>query len=169
MKPLYRLGMKKTALIIPLLLSLSVHSFADQTVPSSVSNTENAKNTANLIRIDTRPEILGLWGMEIPNNKKCTEYYNFRGSNEVVVNSGKEWSIGLYDYQPSPDNTLEKPPALIMQIKHENNETDCSGRKEDQSGEVSQYFVKWNNPNTITFCASEKGDQCFAILRRILP
>lgn len=166
MKSLHRLGMKKTALIIPLLLSLSVHSFADEKVQPQ---TKNSTSSANLIRINTRPEILGLWGMEIPNNKKCTEYYNFRGSNEVVVNSGKEWSIGLYDYQPSPDNTLEKPPALIMQIKYENNETDCSGRKEDQSGEVSQYFVKWNNPNTITFCASEKGDQCFAILRRVLP
>lgn len=166
MKSLYRLGMKKTALIIPLLLSLSGHTFADQKVQPQ---TKNSTNSANLIRIDTRPEILGLWGMEIPNNKKCTEYYNFRGSNEVVVNSGKEWSIGLYDYQPSPDNTLEKPPALIMQIKYENNETDCSGRKEDQSGEVTQYFVKWNNPNTINFCASEKGDQCFATLHRILP
>lgn len=166
MKSLYRLGMKKTALIIPLLLSLSAHSFADQKVQPQ---TKNSTNSANLIRIDTRPEILGLWGMEIPNNKKCTEYYNFRGSNEVVVNSGKEWSIGLYDYQPSPDNTLEKPPALIMQIKYENNEMDCSGRKEDQSGEVTQYFVKWNNPNTINFCASEKGDQCFATLHRILP
>lgn len=166
MKSLHRLCMKKTALIIPLLLSLSGHSFADQKVQPQ---TKNSTSSANFIRIDTRPEILGLWGMEIPNNKKCTEYYNFRGSNEVVVNSGKEWSIGLYDYQPSPDNTLEKPPALIMQIKYENNETDCSGRKEDQSGEVSQYFVKWNNPNTITFCASEKGDQCIATLRRVLP
>jgi hypothetical protein len=33
----------------------------------------------------TRPEIMGLWGMEIPNNKKCVEYYNFRGMNEVVL------------------------------------------------------------------------------------
>ena len=46
---------------------------------------------------------------------------------------------------------------------------DCSGRKEDQSGEVTQYFVKWNNSNTINFCASEKGDHCFATLHRILP
>ncbi|MCP5613370.1 hypothetical protein NL294_27060, partial [Klebsiella pneumoniae] len=80
----------------------------------------------NTIRISTRPEILGLWGMQIPNNKKCVEYYNFRGGNEVVVNSGKEWSAGLYDYQASPDNTQEKLPALIMQIKYENNEVDCS-------------------------------------------
>lgn len=163
--------MKKTAFIIPLLLSLTTFATADQKVKPQATTAEDSaqNNSANLIRIDTRPEILGLWGMEIPNNKKCVEYYNFRGSNEVVVNSDKEWSVGLYDYQPSPDNTMERPPALIMQIKYENNETDCSGRKEDQSGEVSQYFVKWNNKNTINFCVSEKGDQCFATLHRVLP
>ena len=75
----------------------------------------------------------------------------------------------MFDYQPSPDNTLEKPPALIMQVKYENNETDCSGRKEDQTNEVSQYFVKWANKNTIDFCTTEKADQCFAKLRRVLP
>ena len=156
--------MKKTLLGMLFMLTSSVLM---ANTPSQPEDTQ-ASNQNN-IRVTTRPEIVGLWGMEIPNNKKCTEYYNFRGSNEVVVNSGKEWSIGLYDYQPSPDNTLEKPPALIMQIKYENNEMDCSGRKEDQSGEVTQYFVKWNNSNTINFCASEKGDQCFATLHRILP
>ncbi len=158
--------MKNTSFIISLLLSLSAYSHADQ---SQVVNAVSTETAANLIRINTRPEILGLWGMEIPTNKKCVEYYNFRGSNEVVVNSGKEWSIGLFDYQPSPDNTLEKPPALIMQVKYENNETDCSGRKEDQTNEVSQYFVKWANKNTIDFCTTEKADQCFAKLRRVLP
>lgn len=158
--------MKNTSFIISLLLSLSAYSHADQ---SQVVNAVSPETAANLIRINTRPEILGLWGMEIPTNKKCVEYYNFRGSNEVVVNSGKEWSIGLFDYQPSPDNTLEKPPALIMQVKYENNETDCSGRKEDQTNEVSQYFVKWANKNTIDFCTTEKADQCFAKLRRVLP
>lgn len=158
--------MKNTSFIISLLLSLSAYSHADQ---PQVVNAVSPETAANLIRINTRPEILGLWGMEIPTNKKCVEYYNFRGSNEVVVNSGKEWSIGLFDYQPSPDNTLEKPPALIMQIKYENNETDCSGRKEDQTNEVSQYFVKWANKNTIDFCTTEKADQCFAKLRRVLP
>jgi len=164
----YRFGMKKTALIISLLLGLSTYASADQVDPSQTANVA-ATNTANSIRISTRPEILGLWGMEIPSNKKCVEYYNFRGSNEVVVNSAKEWSVGLYDYQPSPDNTLEKSPALIMQIRYENNEVDCSGRQEDQSGEVSQFFVKWANKNTINFCATEKGDQCFATLHRVLP
>lgn len=168
----YRLGMKKTALITALFLSFSSFTMAaEQTtqVQTAPASTVTATNKTSYIRINTRPEILGLWGMEIPNNKKCTEFYNFRGQNEVVVNSGKEWSIGLFDYQPSPDNTLEKPPVLIMQIKYENNEIDCSGQKQDQSGEVSQYFVKWINKNQINFCASDKGDQCFATLNRVLP
>ncbi len=164
--------MKKTALIISLLLSFSSYTKADEAPPRAQATTTNnvmATNTTSTIRISTRPEILGLWGMEIPENKKCIEYYNFRGSNEVVVNSAKERSVGLFDYQPSPDNTLEKPPALIMQIRYENNETDCSGRKEDQTGDVSQYYVKWINKNTMSFCASDKGDQCFATLRKVLP
>lgn len=161
--------MKKT-LLIPLLVCASNLVFAESSTVKSAANTQaTAALAANTIRVSTRPEILGLWGMEIPNNKKCVEYYNFRGGNEVVVNSGKEWSAGLYDYQPSPDNSKDKPPALIMQIKYENNEVDCSGRQENQAGEVSQYFVRWKNNNTINFCASEKEEQCFATLNRVLP
>ncbi|OTG82193.1 hypothetical protein [Acinetobacter sp. ANC 4648] len=165
--------MNKTALILPLLLLIACTVSAEETTavntsPNLIPNSNN-QPAANTIRIDTRPEILGLWGMEIPNNKKCVELYNFRGANEVVVNSGKEWSVGLFDYQPSPDNTMEKLPALIMQIKYENNQVDCSGKQEDQSGEVSQYFVRWKNNRTINFCTSEKEDQCFATLHRVLP
>ena len=80
--------MKKTALIISLLLSLSPYVSAETVQPQATNPaTLAATNTTSTIRINTRPEILGLWGMEIPENKKCTEYYNFRGSNEVVVNS----------------------------------------------------------------------------------
>lgn len=161
--------MKKTLLCISLLLSASPLSFAETTAKAAPVGAEKSTLAENTIRISTRPEILGLWGMQIPNNKKCVEYYNFRGGNEVVVNSGKEWSAGLYDYQASPDNTQEKLPVLIMQIKYENNEVDCSGRQENQAGEVSQYFVRWQNSNTINFCASEKADQCFATLNRVLP
>ena len=157
--------MKKIALLLPLLFLGSEFVLAAE----AKDTTENATATVNSIKVITRPEILGLWGMEIPNNKKCVEYYNFRGSNEVIVNSGKEWSAGLYDYQPSPDNTMEKLPALVMQIKYENNEKDCSGNQVDQSGEISQYYVRWQNTNTLNFCASEKADQCFATLRRVLP
>lgn len=160
--------MKKTALLIPFLLFVGAFTNAnDQVAPSA--RAVDVQQEESLIRISTRPEILGLWGMDMPQNKKCVEYYNFRSGNEVVVNSAKEWSVGMFEYQPSPDNTLSILPTLVMQVNYENNETDCSGNKVDQSGEVSQYFVKWKNANQINFCASELGKDCFATLHRVLP
>lgn len=158
----------KNIYIVGLLSLCSTFAMADNAklAPSSV-NTAPDQN-ANVIQVITRPEIVGLWGMEIPQNKACVEYYNFRGGNEVVVKSAQEWSYGVYDYQP-PQDVNERLPALIMQIKYENNQKDCSGNQTDQSGEVSQYFVQWKSPNTINFCMNEKGGQCFATLHRVLP
>ena len=143
---------------------------AEPAMPSTAAqnDAQSAKLSANTIRIFTRPEIMGLWGMEIPNNKQCVEYYNFKNNNEVIIKSNQEWSYALYDYQPSED-IKEKLPALILQVRYDNNQTDCSGRKEDQSGEISQYFVQWKNNHTINFCATEKGEECFATLKRVLP
>ena len=106
--------------------------------------------------------------MEIPNNHKCVEYYNFKSNSDVVIKSGAEWSTGIYDYQPSTDKNVQLP-ALILQVKFDNNQVDCSGSQEDQTGEMSQYFVKWQSPSTINFCANDKAQQCFATLRRVLP
>ncbi len=157
----------KNIYIIGLLWACPTGAIAETAV-NAKAVTAQAMTSVNNIRVTNRPEIMGLWGMEIPNNKKCVEYYNFRGMNEVVVKSGKEWSYGMYDYQPSEDHN-ERLPALILQIKYDNNEIDCSGQQVDQTGEVSQYFVKWSNPHTIDFCANEKGEKCFATLRRVLP
>lgn len=158
----------KNIYIIGLLWACSTWTMAETVVNNKTAPMPQQVAKANAIRVTTRPEIMGLWGMEIPNNKKCVEYYNFRGSSDVVIKSGQEWSYGLYDYQPSEDHQ-ERLPALILQIKYDNNEKDCSGQAQDQTGEVSQYFVKWSNDHTIDFCASEKGDKCFATLRRVLP
>ncbi len=158
----------KNIYIIGLLWACSTWTMAETVVNNKAAPTPQQVAKASAIRVTTRPEIMGLWGMEIPNNKKCVEYYNFRGSSDVVIKSGQEWSYGLYDYQPSEDHQ-ERLPALILQIKYDNNEKDCSGQAQDQTGEVSQYFVKWSNDHTIDFCASEKGDKCFATLRRVLP
>ena len=136
----------------------------------------NAQNDAptvgplseNTIRIKTRPEIIGLWGMDIPNNRKCMEYYNFKAANNVVINSGDEWSTGIYDYQPPEDPNVQLP-ALVLQIKYDNNEKDCSGQQVDQTGEISQYYVQWKSPNMINFCSNDKAQECFATLRRVLP
>ncbi len=159
--------MKKTCLSLVLLMSSSWLMAAENNNQAASSITKPIE-VPNTFTINTRPEIVGLWGMEIPDNKKCVEYYNFKGNNNVVIKSGSEWTTGLYDYQPSQDPAVQIP-ALIMQVKYDNNEKDCSGNRVDQSGEISQYFVKWQNSNTINFCANEKAEQCFAVLRRILP
>ncbi len=122
----------------------------------------------NTFKVVTRPEIAGLWGMQIKPNHNCIEYYNFKANNSVIIKSAEEWSSGIYEYQPVADPT-QQIPALVLQVKYDNNEKDCSGNQEDQSGELTQYFVKWKNANTIDFCANEKGEQCFATLNRVLP
>lgn len=157
----------KNIYIIGLLWACSTWTIAE-TVENTNPVPVQQEAKANTIRVTTRPEIMGLWGMEIANNRKCVEYYNFRGMSEVAIKSGQEWSYGMYDYQPSEDHK-ERLPALILQIKYDNNEVDCSGQKQDQAGEVSQYFVNWTDDSTINFCTSEKGEKCFATLRRILP
>ena len=159
--------MKKTYLTIFLILCSSVVMANEN---KAVVATEEMYRVAdsNPIRIVTRPEIVGLWGMQIANNKKCIEYYNFKSNNNVVIKSGQEWSSGIYDYQSSQEERSALP-ALILQVKYDNNEVDCSGYSEDQTGEISQYFVQWKNSSTINFCSNEKAEQCFATLRRILP
>jgi hypothetical protein len=45
---------------------------ADEAEQKQVETEAQAMDlNANTIQIETRPEIMGLWGMEIPTNKKC--------------------------------------------------------------------------------------------------
>ncbi len=159
--------MKKTYLTIFLILCSSVVMANENKAVVATEEMDRVVDS-NPIRIVTRPEIVGLWGMQIANNKKCIEYYNFKSNNNVVIKSGQEWSSGIYDYQSSQEERSALP-ALILQVKYDNNEVDCSGYSEDQTGEISQYFVQWKNSSTINFCSNEKAEQCFATLRRILP
>lgn len=163
--------MKKTYLTIFLILCSSVvMANENKAVVATEQETDGIADSAmsNTIRIQTRPEIVGLWGMQIANNKKCVEYYNFKSNNDVIIKSGQEWSSGIYDYQPSQEER-SLLSALILQVKYDNNERDCSGLQEDQTGEISQYFVQWKNASTINFCSNDKAEQCFATLRRVLP
>ena len=159
--------MKKTYLTIFLILCSSVVMANENKAVVATEEMDRVEDS-NPIRIVTRPEIVGLWGMQIANNKKCIDYYNFKSNNNVVIKSGQEWSSGIYDYQSSQEERSALP-ALILQVKYDNNEVDCSGYNEDQTGEISQYFVQWKNSSTINFCSNEKAEQCFATLRRILP
>ena len=147
---------------------LAVSSYAAEPVAMEKTAKTVSQQLENSIKIKTRPEISGLWGMEIPNNHKCVEYYNFKAANQVVIQSGDEWSTGIYDYQPPQDSTVQLP-ALVLQVQYDNNQRDCSGQQEDQSGEISQYYVQWKTPTTIHFCTNDKADDCFATLHRVLP
>jgi hypothetical protein len=160
----------KNILFLSLLTLSATVSWADNknNTSSQTKISPEAIQDVNTISIKTRPEIVGLWGMRIPNNKRCIEYYNFQNENQLVVKSDQEWSTGLYEYRPStnPDQTASE---LIIQIQYDNNEKDCSGNQVDQTGEMSQYFVQWKSPTTIEFCDSAKAEKCFAELKRILP
>ncbi|WP_269914592.1 hypothetical protein [Acinetobacter sp. HY1485] len=123
-------------------------------------------NQENDINIMIRPAIYGLWGMKIPENQ-CIEYYNFKNNGQAIIHSAKEWSTGIYEYQPSDENN--EIGALALQIKYDNNEKDCSNQQINQTGEVSQYFIHWKDDNNIQFCDSAKGTKCFADLKRVLP
>ena len=159
--------MKKTYLTILLTLCASVAMANDNQAVVATEETDRAENS-NTIRIVTRPEIVGLWGMQVANNNKCIEYYNFKANNNVIIKSGQEWSSGIYDFPPAQEER-SLLSALVLQVKYDNNEKDCSGLQEDQTGEISQYFVQWKNASTINFCSNEKAEQCFATLRRVLP
>ena len=148
-----------------LILSTAVFAADSKALAPSKSK---ANAEAQAIEIITRPEIVGLWGMEIPNNPSCVEFYNFRSSNDVVINSGKEWSYAQYEYQPTLD-AKQTLAELAMQIRFDNNQVDCSGQQQDQTGEVAQYFIRWKDANNIQFCGTAKGDKCVANLRRVLP
>lgn len=162
--------MKRIALLMLINLYGST-IYAETTKSSEVQQKTGVAQaiSENTIRIQTRPEIVGLWGMGIQNKKnKCTEYYNFKSNSNVVIKSGEEWSTGVYDYQPTPDPDSDLS-ALTLQVQYDNNQVDCSGTQEDQSGEVTQYFVKWKNDRTLSLCSSENSEQCFATLQRVLP
>lgn len=160
--------MKKAYLTVLLMLSSSLVMATDNKNTTQNADVKNRVEVVNRFKVTTRSELVGLWGMEIPNNRKCIEYYNFKGNNDVVIKSGSEWSSGVYDYQPAEDPNAQIP-ALILQVKYDNNQVDCSGSQQDQTGEISQYFVKWKSPSVINFCANEQAEQCFATLRRVLP
>src|SRR5690606_5997234 len=145
-------NMKKICLSLILLMSSPWLMATENKKPANAP--AKAAEIPNTFTVKTRPEIVGLWGMEIPNNKKCIEYYNFKGNNNVLIKNGDAWTSGLYDYQTTQDPS-QKIPVLILQVRYENNETECSGNQVDQCGEMSHYFVKWQNPSTINCCANE--------------
>ncbi|MFT4020559.1 MAG: hypothetical protein QM666_03465 [Acinetobacter sp.] len=150
-----------------LLFSSILIAYSSLAMAAQPQTPVTTNSNADDITIVVKPQIAGLWKMPIPDNKKCVEYYNFKSGNQVIIKSANEWSTGVYEYQPSPNN--KELGALALQVKYDNNQKDCSGRVEDQTGEISQYFVKWQDQSTIQFCTSEALDRCIVTLHRVLP
>ena len=85
--------MKKIALLV--LVSLcgsTIYAENTQSPEKQQSPKINQPAVENTIRIQTRPEIVGLWGMQIEKKNQCIEYYNFQSNSNVLIKSGNEWS-----------------------------------------------------------------------------
>lgn len=158
----------KKIFIISFIAFVSFSASANGEERGSEQTTNQFQSAVNTVKISLKPEIVGLWGMNIDNKRKCTEFYNFKSNNEFIVKSDKEWTTGFYEYEPMM-NADDKRSILTLQVNHDNNEVDCSGNKIDQSDEVSQYSVKWTNSQSIELCNPERPDDCFATLNRVLP
>lgn len=153
-------------LLVSLLCCVSLATFAQDGSASGLY--KNKAPASDTVKISLKPEIVGLWKMPIASNKSCTEYYNFQSNNKLVVNSGAEWSTGFYEYQADQE-VDNKQGVLAMSIQYDNNQEDCSGNRVDQSGEVSQYLLKWRDAQSFELCNTEQANQCFATLSRVLP
>ncbi len=123
---------------------------------------------ANPITVVARPLIAGLWVYQTPQ-MRCGEYYNFDEQGGVLIQSGAEWSQGSYslDLPEAGDNEW---PVLTFKILHENNEVDCSGQQENQSGQTQRQYVRvMDNGRRMQFCGQPNhSDSCIG-LNRILP
>lgn len=129
----------------------------------------NQSETQTHITTEISPAISGLWQLELekPING-CTERYNFAADGKLTVVSGAEWTQGKYRVVYSGDDIL---PMLIMKTSYDNNETDCSGNKIDQSGEQFGAFLQYraDKPSVMQLCLDRQGKSCFMTFNRILP
>lgn len=145
------------------LISMSIFCFANNDTTSKTKPTVPYQAS---FKTEVRPAVLGLWAINSFKNQ-CVEYYNFRTEKQLFVKSGKEWVYGLYQYE-YPENTQESLPLMYLRIEYDNNEADCAGIKQDQTGDMSINSVKWINNNQFELC-HEDGKNCWATLERVSP
>ncbi|MFB2539110.1 hypothetical protein [Acinetobacter sp. c3-l95] len=174
---------KLSLVCLPLLaLGLSNVSYAQTKTPTATNTTnylEYAVSDADIkqsnaqMTAQVRPNIVGLWAMPIiapETGKQCVEYYNFLSDGQLLVKSADEWSIGRYAIElPSLDSEA-KLANMVLEVRYDNNEADCSGKREDQTGERQMFFAKLDvEKNHLDFCADDMGQECFAGLSKVLP
>lgn len=132
------------------------------------ANLENLPTQSQVARVSnyTLPPITGQWALQLskPVAKDCQEVYNFGRDQQFIGSSGDEITIGDYEYQ-QVSNSL---PILRINTRYDNNATDCSGEKIDQSGNGLGAFVKQQG-NIMWWCKDAKGKQCDMVFHRVLP
>ncbi len=114
------------------------------------------------------PNIAGLWQLELtdidPNQPACRERYHFGKGGEFIGISGKEFTYGKYLYSHNSDSL----PAIAIQTTYDNNVTDCSGNKIDQTGDIMATYVKLQG-NQMQWCKDNQGKKCNMKFYRVLP
>lgn len=132
-------------------------------IPNKPINTEP---TMSIVKVINTP-LVGLWRLDLPEAKgDCQEVYHFKPNNQFSVVSAAEWTYGTYKVKQLSGQKL---PLIAWKTIYDDNNTDCSGVKKDQSGEVFLGFYKHEEPNTFQLCVDPDGKQCELTLHRVLP
>lgn len=136
-------------LTLSLMLSITTHAVADSKSTSASSPLEALLQTKN-------------WGL-VQSGTMCIEQYQFFPSGEVLIQSNKERVSGTYTY-------LEKRqgfelPAVVINFKTDNQQPDCAGNSENQTGTSTTNFLKKISDKQIYFCNDPLAKDCPVYLR----
>ena len=98
-------------------------------------------------------------GGTLPDDSK-TQQQVAQVSTHILPNIAGQWHL----YADTGDGL----PALAIQTQYDNNATDCSGNRVDQTGDILVAYVKQQGEQ-MQWCKDSKGTQCAMTLYRVLP
>lgn len=136
--------MKKRSILLSLLMGMSVSVFADATTAIDALKQKQQ------------------WGLVQPGTM-CVEHYRFLPSGEVFIESNKERVTGTYRFI-SKENGFELP-AVMISFMTDNQQPDCAGSTDNQSGTSTINFLKKESDQKIYFCLDASGKNCPVYLR----
>lgn len=131
---------------------------------------DESKSQQQVAQVSTYilPNIAGQWQLQLdktdPMQASCQERYNFGRDQKFIGSSGQEFTYGKYLYAPTSDGL----PALAIQTQYDNNATDCSGNRVDQTGDILVAYVKQQG-DQMQWCKDSRGTKCDMTLSRVLP
>ena len=131
---------------------------------------DDSKTQQQVAQVSTHilPNIAGQWQLRLDKTDaaqpSCQERYNFGLDQQFIGSSGQEFTYGKYLYADTGDGL----PALAIQTQYDNNATDCSGNRVDQTGDILVAYVKQQGEQ-MQWCKDSKGTRCDMTLYRVLP